>query len=49
MGLTEVYGDYVAPHTLEMCYDMKTSNYILKFMMLLKEKERLKLRIVVRF
>ena len=48
MGLTGAYGDYVAPHTLEMCYDMK-NKLILKFMMLLKEKERLKLRIVVRF
>ena len=27
MGLTESYGDYVAPHTLEICYDMKTSTY----------------------
>ena len=25
MGLTESYGDYVAPHTLEVCYDMKAS------------------------
>ena len=27
MGLTESYGDYIAPHTLEVCYDMKTANY----------------------
>ena len=27
MGLTESYGDYIAPHTLEMCYDMKASTY----------------------
>ena len=27
MGLTEAYGDYVAPHTLEMCYDMKNATY----------------------
>ena len=27
MGLTEAYGDYIAPHTLEMCYDMKNATY----------------------
>ena len=27
MGLTESFGDYIAPHTLEVCYDMKTATY----------------------
>jgi len=27
MGLIESYGDYIAPHTLEMCYDMKNSTF----------------------
>ena len=26
LGLTESYGAYVAPHTLEMCYDMRNSS-----------------------
>lgn len=26
-GLTESFGDYTAPHTLEVCYDMKSSTY----------------------
>lgn len=25
LGLTEKFGDYVTPHTLEVCYDMKSS------------------------
>ena len=29
MGLTESYGDYIAPHTLEVCYDMKASQFSL--------------------
>jgi len=27
MGLTESFGDYIAPHTLSVCFDMKTSTY----------------------